>query len=44
VETKPRFHGVVRIIAEGVIEEMREYVAKHDEAADEPHLANAYPA
>src|SRR5258708_40306621 len=41
VETKPRFHGVVREIAEGMIEEMREYVGKHDEAAHEPHLANA---
>jgi hypothetical protein len=27
-----------------MIEEMREYVGEHHEAAGEPHLANAYPA
>jgi hypothetical protein len=44
VETKPRFHGIVRKIAEGMIEEMRKDVGKHDEAANEPHLAHADPA
>jgi hypothetical protein len=44
VETKPRFHGVIREIAERMIEKMRKYVRKHHEAATKPHLANAYPA
>jgi hypothetical protein len=44
MEAKPRFHGVVREIAEGVIEEMRKYVGKHHEAGSQSHLANAYPA
>src|SRR6266478_6836460 len=44
VETKPRFHGVVREITEGVIEEMRKDVGKHDQAANEPHLTHADPA
>jgi hypothetical protein len=43
METKPRLHGVVREIAERMIEEMRKYVGEHDEAASEPHLANADP-
>src|ERR1700720_1041141 len=44
VEAKPCFHGVVGEIAEGMIEEMRKYVGKHDEAAGKPHLANPNPA
>src|SRR5260370_5303518 len=44
METKPRLHGVIREVAECVIEEMRKDVGKHHEAASEPHLANAYPA
>src|ERR1700686_3251377 len=43
VEAKPCFHRVVGEIAEGMIEEMRKYVGKHDEAAHQPHRANAYP-
>ena len=44
VETEPRFHGVVREIAQRMIEEMRKNVGEHHEAAGKPHLANAYPA
>src|SRR6266851_5762420 len=44
MEAKPRLHGVVGEIAECVIEEMRKYVGEHDEAANQPHLANADPA
>src|SRR5258708_34114751 len=44
VEAKPCLHRVVREIAEGMIEEMRKYVGKHDEATHETQLANAYLA
>jgi hypothetical protein len=44
VEMKPRFHGVIGEIAERMIEEMRKDVGKHHQAANEPNLANAYPA
>jgi hypothetical protein len=44
METKPRLHDVVGEIAECMIEEKRKYVGEHDEAANQPHLANADPA
>jgi hypothetical protein len=38
---QPRFHHVVGNIAEGMIEEMRKDVGKHDEAGGEPYLPHA---
>ena len=40
VKRQPGFHQRVGNIAEGVIEEMRENVGEHDEAASEAHLPN----
>src|SRR5689334_7719690 len=44
MESEPGFHGCVGVVAERVIEEMREDVGEHDEAADQPHLPDTDPA
>ena len=41
VEPQPRFHGRVGDVAERMIEEMREDVGEHDEAAGDAHLPHA---
>jgi hypothetical protein len=41
---EPGFHRIVGEIAKRVIEEVGKDVGEHDEAAEQPHLSNAYPA